>query len=187
MSERINVRLPDELVKDCKLQAKAQGITLTDMIVAGLQDQLYSRNTTEKPPTKDMPVPSKSPVSASCEVKKPADKPVIAKVEPEAGKPLANGYIPKSASQLKAEYKNNHPMDICQGCHNFNRDCVCGATVYVPDPVRPAKQPKVSASKAIQPIVKAMLSGIVKQPTVSHHPCCNCGVCKPLSDKLARL
>ena len=93
MSERINVRLPDELVKDCKLQAKAQGITLTDMIVAGLQDQLYSRNTT-KPPSNDMPVPSKSLVASNGEVKKPAKTPDKA---PEAGKPLANGYIPKSA------------------------------------------------------------------------------------------
>ena len=58
-------------------------------------------------------------------------------------------------------------------------------TVYVPNPVRPVKQPKPKTNAA--PIVKSLLSGISKQPTVSHHPCCNCGVCKPLSDKLARL
>jgi len=182
MSERINVRLPDELVVDCKAWAKSQGITLTDMIIAGLQDQLYSRNTTEKPPTKDMPALPKSPVASNSEVEKPAKTPDKA---PEAGKPLANGYIPKPASQLKAEYKNNHPMDICQGCHNFNRDCVCGATVYVPDDIQSARKPKVKSNAA--PIVKSLLSGIVKQPTASHHPCCLCGVCKPLIDKLSRL
>ena len=127
----------------------------------------------------DMPIPSKSPVASNSEVENPADKPVIAKVEPEAGKPLANGYIPKSASQLKAEYKNNHPMDICQGCHNFNRDCVCGATVYEPEPVRTGKQPKQSASRQAQPIVNAMLSGIKARPTVAHHPTCTCAMCKP--------
>jgi len=150
------------------------------MIIAGLQDQLYSRNTTEKPPTKDMPVPSKSPVASNSEVKKPAK-------EPEPGTILPNGYIVKSAAELRAAHKLTHPLDICPGCSQFNQGCQCGATVYVPDPVRPAKQPKVSASKAIQPIVKAMLSGIVKQPTANHDPCCNCGVCKPLSDKLSRL
>ena len=49
-------------------------------------------------------------------------------------------------------------------------------TIYEPDPARPVKQPK--ASKAT-PIVSAMLSGISKQPTVSHHPQCKCAVCKP--------
>ena len=128
----------------------------------------------------DMPALPKSPVSASCEVKKPVKTPYKA---PEAGKPLANGYIPKSAQELRAAHKLTHPLDICPGCSQFNQGCQCGATVYEPDPVRPAKQPKVSASKAIQPIVKAMLSGIVKQPTVSHHPCCTCGICKPAISK----
>ena len=128
----------------------------------------------------DMPAPSKSPVASNSEVEKPAK-------EPEPGTILPNGYIVKSAAELRAAHKLTHPLDICPGCSQFNQGCQCGATVYVPDPVRPAKQPKVSASKAIQPIVKAMLSGIVKQPTASHHPCCLCGVCKPLSDKLSRL
>ena len=50
-------------------------------------------------------------------------------------------------------------------------------TIYEPDPARPVKQPKASSKAA--PIVKSLLSGIVKQPTVSHHPQCSCGVCKP--------
>jgi hypothetical protein len=58
-------------------------------------------------------------------------------------------------------------------------------TVYVPDYVKPVKAPKPKSNAA--PVVKSLLSGIVKQPIVSHHPCCSCGVCKPLSDKLARL
>ena len=45
---------------------------------------------------------------------------------------------------------------------------------------------KLSA-KPVAPVVSAMLLTIKANPTVSHHPCCNCGVCKPLSDKLSRL
>lgn len=50
-------------------------------------------------------------------------------------------------------------------------------TVYEPDPARPVKQPKASSKAA--PIVKSLLSGIVKQPIVSHHPQCSCACCKP--------
>ena len=49
-------------------------------------------------------------------------------------------------------------------------------TVYIPDPVRPAKQPKGKTNAA--PIVNAMLSGISKRHTVTHHPQCKCGMCK---------
>ena len=115
MSKKIECRLPDDLWKDLKEYAGKEGVTVTDIVIAGIQDQLYSRNTTEKPLTKDMPALPKSPVASNSEVKKPVKTPYKA---PEAGKPLANGYIPKSAS---------------------------------------------------------------------HHPCCLCGVCKPLSDKLSRL
>ena len=176
MSKKIECRLPDDLWKDLKEYAGKEGVTVTDIVIAGIQDQLYSRNTTEKPPTKDMPALPKSPVASNSEVEKPAK-------EPEPGTILPNGYIVKSAAELREAHKLTHPLDICPGCSQFNQGCQCGATVYEPDPVRPAKQPKVSASKAIQPIVKAMLSGIVKQPTASHHPCCTCGICKPVISK----
>jgi len=60
---------------------------------------------------------------------------------------------------------------------------VPGETVYEPYPVKPAKQPKQSASKAAQPIVNNLLSGIVKRPTVKHHPTCKCAMCHPVPDK----
>ena len=184
MSKKIECRLPDDLWKDLKEYAGKEGVTVTDIVIAGIQAQIYSRNIPEKPPCQPMAAAAIVDSASLSEGKKPAKTPDKA---PEAGKPLANGYIPKSAQELRAAHKLTHPLDICPGCSQFNQGCQCGATVYEPDPVRPAKQPKVSASKAIQPIVKAMLSGIVKQPTASHHPCCNCGVCKPLSDKLSRL
>ena len=53
-----------------------------------------------------------------------------------------------------------------------------GDTIYEPDPVKPAKAPKVSVSKQAVPIVAALLSSISKQPTVSHHPLCTCAMCK---------
>ena len=182
MSVRVEIRMPDDMHKQVKEDAGKNKVTITDIILDALSDKYLAEG--KKPPTKDMPALPKSPVASNSEGKKPAKTPDKA---PEAGKPLANGYIPKSAAELRATHKLTHPLDICPGCSQFNQGCQCGATVYVPDPVRPAKQPKVSASKAIQPIVKAMLSGIVKQPTASHHPCCLCGVCKPLSDKLSRL
>jgi hypothetical protein len=52
-------------------------------------------------------------------------------------------------------------------------------TIYEPDPVKQVKAPKLSASKQAAPIVKALLSGIKRSPTVSHHPTCSCGMCKP--------
>ena len=50
-------------------------------------------------------------------------------------------------------------------------------TVYVPNPVRPVKQPKPKTNAA--PIVNAMLSGVKARPTVAHHPTCTCAMCKP--------
>jgi hypothetical protein len=64
MSERINVRLPDELVVDCKAWAKSQGITLTDMIIAGLLEQLHGKNK----PCQPMPEPEIVVPAASCTV-----------------------------------------------------------------------------------------------------------------------
>jgi len=58
---------------------------------------------------------------------------------------------------------------------------VSGETVYVPDPVKPIKQPKVSVSKQALPTVKTILAGISKQPTIQHHPQCRCGICNPIS------
>jgi hypothetical protein len=172
MSERINIRLPDELAKDCKEYAKGQGITLTDMIISGLQDQLRP---IEKPgiePANTITAPMKSVVEASGEVKTPAITPDIPKVMP-------NGYIPKSAAELRAAYKSSHPMDICPACHQFNNACVCGATIYEPDDIQPARKRKTSVSKAMQPLVNAMLSSVKRSPTVQHHAMCTCGMCKP--------
>jgi len=172
MSKKIECRLPDDLWKDLKEYAGKEGVTVTDIVIAGIQSQIYSRNTTEKPPCQGMPVPSKSPVAVNSEVKKPAK-------EPEPGTILPNGYIVKSAQELRAAHKLTHPLDICPGCQQFNNACVCGATVYEPEPVKHAKAHKQSASKQAQPIVNTMLSGIKARPTVAHHPTCTCAVCKP--------
>jgi hypothetical protein len=50
-------------------------------------------------------------------------------------------------------------------------------TIYEPDPVRPAKQPKAKSNAA--PIVNALLSGVNASPTTAHHPLCSCAICKP--------
>ena len=41
---------------------------------------------------------------------------------------------------------------------------------------------KLSA-KPVDPVVSAMLLTIKASPTVSHHPCCTCGICKPVISK----
>jgi len=188
MSKKIECRLPDDLCQDLKEFAKKWGVTVTDVVIAGIQDQLHSRIqllTSQNQPSNDMPAPDIVVPGASDSVvipvesaNKPVTKPIIAKVEPEQGKALPNGYVPKSAQELRAAYKASHPLSICNDCHMFNRDCVCGATVYEPDPVvEPVKQPKVKSNAA--PIVKSLLSGISKRVAVAHHATCTCGVCKP--------
>ena len=41
---------------------------------------------------------------------------------------------------------------------------------------------KLSA-KPVDPVVSAMLLTIKASPTASHHPCCTCGICKPVISK----
>lgn len=110
MSKAISIRLDDQLLDDCKAWASKQGVTLTDMIIAGLLSQLQG-------------------------------------------------------SQAIAAPVIVHPGASCE-------------TVYIPDPVKPAKAPKIKSNAA--PVVSAMLSGISKRLTVTHHPTCTCGICKPV-------
>jgi len=173
MSVRVEIRMPDDMHKQVKEDAGKNKVTITDIILDALSDKYLAEG--KKPPSKDMPALPKSLVASNSEGKNPAKTPDKA---PEAGKPLANGYIPKSAQELRAAHKLTHPLDICPGCQQFNNACVCGATVYEPEPVKHAKAHKQSASKQAQPIVNAMLSGIKARPTVAHHPTCTCAMCK---------
>lgn len=116
MSKKIECRLPDELYADLKEYAGKEGVTITDIVIAGINSQMQ--------PCVTMPALPKSPVASPGEVNKSID------------------------------------------------------TIYEPDPVKPAKAPKVSVSKQAAPIVAALLSSISKQPTVPHHPCCICAMCK---------
>jgi hypothetical protein len=50
-------------------------------------------------------------------------------------------------------------------------------TIYEPDPIRPVKIKRRSVSKAVAPVVSALLSNVKARPTVSHHPQCKCGMC----------
>ena len=54
-----------------------------------------------------------------------------------------------------------------------------GETVYEPDPVKLPKAPKISASKAVSPIVSQLLAGVKKVSTIQHYPTCACAMCKP--------
>lgn len=101
MSKKIECRLPDDLYQDLKEYASKQGVTVTDIVIAGINGQIHGLpEATEKPPSVSMP-------------------------EPEIVAPGSSG-----------------------------------ETVYEPDPVKPAKTPKISASKQVQPIVNALLSGV---------------------------
>ena len=110
MSKAISIRLPDQLLLDVQAYARSNGVSVTDVIISGLQAILQPVNTM---PGTEIVAPGAS-----------------------------------------------------------------GETVYVPDPVSPVKQPKQSASKQAAPIVKAMLAGLSKRPTATHHPQCTCAMCK---------
>lgn len=174
MGRNRNVRLPDEMEVDAERYMSDNKIKFTDLVISGITSIIYQE--VKKQECKDMPDVKIMPVTSSCEAKKSVTKPEISK-EPETSKALPNGYVPKSAMELREAYKVNHPMDICPGCRQFNNSCQCGATVYEPDPVKPVKTPKVSSKAA--PIVKGLLSGIKRVPTVQHHPQCTCSMCKP--------
>lgn len=136
----------------------------------------------KKPPSITMPVPKivdSSPSDSVVIPAKLANKPAIKPVPvptPETQVVLPNGYIVPSALELHTKYKISHPMDICNRCRQFNRSCVCGATIYEPDDIQPARKRKQASNAA--PVVQAMLSKIKRDPIVQHHPGCTCAVCK---------
>jgi len=134
MLKRIDARIPEELLIAIKEAAKDEGVTVTDIMIECFNLYLTAKKEEEeikgrKQPCQSMPDVKIVDSGASGEAEKPASKPIIAKVEPGARKPLPNGYIPKSAVELRAAYLSNNPLSICHGCHNFNRDCVCGKTI----------------------------------------------------------
>jgi hypothetical protein len=89
------------------------------------------------------------------------------------------GKSEKQPCNDKPDVKIVAPVSSGEGNKAMDKPDIAIDTIYEPGPVKPAKAPKQSVSKAVQPVVAATLSGIVKQPTVSHHPQCSCGVCKP--------
>jgi hypothetical protein len=63
MSERINIRLPDGLYTDLKAFVEREGVALTDVVIAGINEQIYNR--AEKPivsKKEDLPVALKAAV-----------------------------------------------------------------------------------------------------------------------------
>ena len=146
-----NLRLPDDMEDDVDKYLVDNKVKFTDLVISGITSIIY--------PAIQSPV--RLVVGAKYAEGKLVDIPEKAK-KPECNDMPAVKIVPVT-SPGEAEKPAGKP-DIAD-------------TVYLPDPARPVKQPKAS-SKAT-PIVKSLLSGIVKQPTVSHHPCCSCGVCKP--------
>jgi hypothetical protein len=129
MSKKIECRLPDDLYADLKEYACKEGVTVTDIVIAGINNQIHGlTETAKKQECQPMPEPEIMPVSVHREVKKQASKSIIAKEpykEPEPCKALPNGYIPKSAQELRAMYKSSFPLQVCIKCQRFNRECIC--------------------------------------------------------------
>jgi len=91
--------------------------------------------------------------------------------------------VKPECQNCKAEYERGYKAGLAEGKRMAAPEIVrpesIGDTIYEPDPVKPVKQPKVSVSKAVQPLVNAMLSSVKRSPTVQHHPTCGCAMCKP--------
>ena len=167
MSKKIECRLSDDLYADLKEYASKEGVTVTDIVIAGINSRIYKLpGEVKKQPAITLPeleiIDSRAPGA----VEKPVSTPDIIKPVPKTpgpGKALPNGYVPKSALELGEAYKISHPMDICNRCRQFNRNCVCGATIYEPDDIQPARKRKQSSNAA--PVVQAMLSKIKRETT----------------------
>ena len=89
--------------------------------------------------------------------------------------------VKPECDNCKAEYKRGFQEGYDKAKSEIVDPGASCDTVYVPDPVKPVKAPKISASKQALPIVKSMLSGIKRAPIVSHHPQCSCAMCKPVT------
>ena len=63
MSTRINIRLPDELYADLKDYAEKNGVTITDVIISGISNEMAS-DKPERPvvPKGDIPVALKAAI-----------------------------------------------------------------------------------------------------------------------------
>ena len=124
MSKATSIRLPDQLLLDVQAYARSNGVSVTDVIIAGIQSQIYSRNTTEKPPCQGMPVPSKSPVASNSEVKKPAKTPdkapepvKHAKAHKQSASKQAQPIVNAMLSGIKARPTvAHHPTCMCAMC-----------------------------------------------------------------------
>jgi hypothetical protein len=107
MSKKIECRLPDQLYTDLKAKCHDKGITVTDIVITKLTEWLYHDEVvmTKKPEYHD-----KAEIQAE-----------VVHIHPD---PVTT-YIPLSPSDLRAKYKASHPLDICNRCHRYNRECVC--------------------------------------------------------------
>mgnify|MGYP001172710393 CR=1 FL=1 len=57
MSKKIECRLPDDLYKNLKEYASKQGVTVTDIVIAGINSQIYGLpGKAKNPPSNDKPV-----------------------------------------------------------------------------------------------------------------------------------
>jgi len=74
----------------------------------------------EKQPCVSKPVPEIVAPESSGSVNKPATKQIIKTVAD-----IPAQYQGNKAVDLRAKYKAAHPLDICNGCRQFNRNCTC--------------------------------------------------------------
>jgi len=169
MGRNRNIRLTEKLEADVEQYLTDNETNFTALVIEGVTSIIYKE--ARNGACHDKPDPEIVVPAPSEEAEKPA-------VTPETPKALPNGYIPKSAAELREAYKSTHPMDICPTCHQFNNACTCGSTVYEPDPVKVPRKSKGKGKKEASPVVQALLSGVVRPPLHAHHPACTCGVCR---------
>lgn len=157
MSKIRSIRLPDDFDADIAKYLIDNKITLTDLIIKAVTNEMAGRNTdTNCNTAKRNTVP---PVIQECNTNKAVIRPVIRSRNTD-----------KSAK--KPECHDKPVPEIVPVASP-------GDTIYEPDPVKPISPAKVSVSKAVAPVVNTLLSNIKRVPTVQHHPQCTCSMCKP--------
>ena len=121
MSKAISIRLPDQVLKAVKAYAKGQGVTVTDIIVAGINSQIYNNaKLPQKEPCQPMAAAAIVDPASLSEAKKPVKTPII-----KTTADIPPAYQGEPPASLRAKYKIAHPLALCIKCQRFNRECIC--------------------------------------------------------------
>ena len=120
MSKAISIRFPEQLLEDAKVFARAEGVTITDVIIKGIQSQLSPRwaqqpaaEPIKKPGKKRVkeaqpitPVPEPEPIPETIEPPITNKAMIAALQEKAAAKPWFNPYTKEAQTYNRGKAKD---------------------------------------------------------------------------------